>query len=96
LNILHRINFCGILTVFCTEIRFFSKPQNLLATICGTDKKNNIEYKWQILIFKKLIISDWKQFEQIDIDFHPQLTVMTGANGSGKTTIITMLSRHFV
>lgn len=45
--------------------------------------------------FKKLTITDWKQFEKIDIDFHPQLTVLTGANGSGKTTIINMLSRHF-
>ncbi len=47
------------------------------------------------LNFKKLTISDWKQFEKIDLDFHPQLTVLTGANGSGKTTIINMLSRHF-
>lgn len=47
------------------------------------------------LNFNKLTISDWKQFEKIDIDFHPQLTVLTGANGSGKTTIINMLSRHF-
>lgn len=47
------------------------------------------------LNFKKLTIRDWKQFEKIDLDFHPQLTVLTGANGSGKTTIINMLSRHF-
>ena len=47
------------------------------------------------LNFKKLTISDWKQFEKVDLDFHPQLTVLTGANGSGKTTIINMLSRHF-
>ena len=45
--------------------------------------------------FKKLTITDWKQFEKIEIDFHPQLTVMTGANGSGKTTILNLLSRHF-
>jgi predicted ATPase len=45
--------------------------------------------------FKQLTISDWKQFEKIDIDFHKQLTVLTGANGSGKTTILNLLSRHF-
>jgi predicted ATPase len=45
--------------------------------------------------FKRLTITDWKQFENIDIEFHPQLTVMTGANGSGKTTILNLLSRHF-
>lgn len=47
------------------------------------------------LNFKKLTITNWKQFDKIDIDFHPQLTVITGANGSGKTTIINMLSLHF-
>lgn len=45
--------------------------------------------------FKRLTITDWKQFEKIDIEFHPQLTVLTGANGSGKTTILNLLSRHF-
>lgn len=45
--------------------------------------------------FKKLNINSWKQFEKIDIDFHPNLTVLTGANGSGKTTILNLLARHF-
>jgi hypothetical protein len=48
-----------------------------------------------IVNFKQLTITDWKQFQKIDIDFHPQLTVLTGANGSGKTTILNLLSRHF-
>jgi predicted ATP-binding protein involved in virulence len=45
--------------------------------------------------FKKLKISDWKQFQNIDIEFHSNLTVLTGANGSGKTTILNLLARHF-
>ncbi|UTD14933.1 AAA family ATPase [Tenacibaculum mesophilum] len=45
--------------------------------------------------FKKLEINDWKMFQKIEIDFHPQLTILTGANGSGKTTILNILSRHF-
>lgn len=45
--------------------------------------------------FQKLKINDWKQFTNIDIDFHPNLTVLTGANGSGKTTILNLLARHF-
>tara|TARA_R110002096_G_scaffold322487_1_gene516572 strand:- start:699 stop:1922 length:1224 start_codon:yes stop_codon:yes gene_type:complete len=45
--------------------------------------------------FKSLEISDWKQFQNLNIQFHDKLTVLTGANGSGKTTILNMLARHF-
>lgn len=44
--------------------------------------------------FRHLDITDWKQFERLDIDFHDRLTVLTGANGSGKTTILHMLARN--
>src|SRR5438876_179919 len=44
--------------------------------------------------FKNLKIQNWKQIDYIDIDFHPKLTVLTGANGSGKTTILNILARH--
>lgn len=45
--------------------------------------------------FKKLEISDWKQFKQINIEFHDRLTILTGANGSGKTTILDRLADHW-
>ena len=45
--------------------------------------------------FKSLSIKGWRQFKRIAIDFHPQLTVLTGANGAGKTTLINILSQHF-
>lgn len=44
--------------------------------------------------FSKLQIANWQQFENIDIDFHPRLTIITGSNGSGKTTLLSFLSRH--
>ncbi|MBN7821212.1 AAA family ATPase [Bowmanella yangjiangensis] len=45
--------------------------------------------------FSKVTLNDWRQFEHIDIDFNSQTTVLTGANGCGKTTILNVLSRHF-
>ena len=45
--------------------------------------------------FKRLKITDWKQFAGIDIEFHNRLTVLTGANGSGKTTLLHILARCF-
>ncbi|SKC42481.1 AAA family ATPase [Ohtaekwangia koreensis] len=47
------------------------------------------------LRFKMLTLTNWKQFSKVDIEFHPNLTVLTGANGSGKTTMLNILSRHF-
>lgn len=46
-------------------------------------------------MFKRLIIKEWRQFSDIDIYFHPHLTVLTGANGAGKTTILNLLATHF-
>ena len=44
--------------------------------------------------FASLKISEWQQFKNIDIEFHDRLTILTGANGSGKTTILNLLARH--
>ncbi|WP_228154428.1 AAA family ATPase [Acinetobacter baumannii] len=37
--------------------------------------------------FKKILLNDWRQFQNIDIDFHPNVTIITGANGSGKSNL---------
>ncbi len=45
--------------------------------------------------FKKIVLNDWRQFDNIDIDLSKQVTILTGQNGSGKTTILNVLSKHF-
>jgi energy-coupling factor transporter ATP-binding protein EcfA2 len=44
--------------------------------------------------FARLQLAGWRQFQAIDIEFHPRLTVLTGTNGAGKSTILNVLSRH--
>lgn len=44
-------------------------------------------------MFKRLNIKEWRQFSDVDIVFHEHLTVLTGANGAGKTTILNLLSK---
>jgi Predicted ATP-binding protein involved in virulence len=39
-------------------------------------------------------LQDWQQFHAIDIEFHERLTILTGANASGKTTILNLLAKH--
>lgn len=41
---------------------------------------------------KSLSINDWNQFGNLEIEFHPRLTIFTGANGTGKSTIIRIIS----
>ena len=46
-------------------------------------------------MFRSIEIQDWRQFSSVDITFHEKLTVLTGANGAGKTTVLNLLNRHF-
>ncbi|PVZ43913.1 AAA family ATPase [Pseudomonas sp. CC120222-01a] len=45
--------------------------------------------------FDNLKLYNWRQFSDVEIDFHPKMTIITGANGAGKTTILKLLSQHF-
>ncbi len=47
------------------------------------------------MTISNIYIENWKQFEKVDIDFHPKITFLTGINGSGKTTILNILSTLF-
>lgn len=46
-------------------------------------------------LFKKLEVSDWRQFHRIDIDLSKQVTILTGSNGTGKTSLLNILTQHF-
>ena len=46
------------------------------------------------MLFQKLEITEWQQFQNIEILFHDRLTILTGANASGKTTILNLLAKH--
>jgi predicted ATPase len=46
-------------------------------------------------MFARLRLDNWRQFAHVEVNFHPRLTVLTGANGSGKTTILHLLNRHW-
>lgn len=45
-------------------------------------------------MFSRIGIQNWRQFENVEIEFHEKLTILTGANGAGKTTILNFLNRH--
>ena len=45
--------------------------------------------------FRRLELHRWRRFENVDLDLSGRLVVLTGANGCGKTTILSLLGRHF-
>ena len=45
--------------------------------------------------FNSLRIEGWRQFGRVDISFHPRLTILTGANGAGKSSLLRILTEHF-
>ncbi|MEM9455963.1 MAG: AAA family ATPase [Myxococcota bacterium] len=40
---------------------------------------------------KRLTLENFRGFEHLEIEFHPQLTVLVGVNGSGKTSVLEAL-----
>lgn len=46
-------------------------------------------------LFEQISINEWRQFRSVDIKLHDRLTILTGSNGSGKSTILKILKCHF-
>ncbi|HEA3200367.1 TPA: AAA family ATPase [Aeromonas veronii] len=46
-------------------------------------------------MFKKVKINHWRQFENIEMEFDDRVTIITGSNGAGKTTILSILGKNF-
>lgn len=44
----------------------------------------------------RIKLRQWRHFDEIDIELHPRLTVLTGANGSGKSTILSILEGNLI
>lgn len=44
--------------------------------------------------FSTLSVRHWRQFEHVDLSFSDSVTILTGRNGTGKTTILNILAQH--
>lgn len=45
--------------------------------------------------FKRIAVQGWRQFDNVEIELHARLTIITGANGAGKSSLLRIFSRHF-
>lgn len=45
--------------------------------------------------FRSLRVEGWRQFGKVELQIHPRLTVITGANGAGKSSLLRIFTRHF-
>jgi len=44
--------------------------------------------------FSGISLSQWRQFKDVQIDLHARMTILTGRNGTGKTTVLNLLAKH--
>lgn len=60
-----------------------------------TPNASQAQKRVELSQFVSLKIHNWRQFGSIDVKFHPRLTILTGANGTGKSTLLHVLNRHW-
>lgn|GEM_PF-248777 len=70
------------------RIQEWAEKEELLEALAGIRKTSET-------VVSRLFIEKWRQFSNVDIVFHPRLTILTGANGAGKTTLLNILGPHF-
>lgn len=46
-------------------------------------------------MFDSICIRKWRQFDTVQLRFHDQLTIIVGANGTGKSSILQIISGRF-
>ena len=40
------------------------------------------------MVIKKLLLTNYRCFENLEVEFNEKLSVIVGANGAGKTTVL--------
>lgn len=46
-------------------------------------------------LLDRLVVKNWRQFDDVDIDLTARLTIITGENGTGKTTLLNLIGQAF-
>ncbi|MER7421016.1 AAA family ATPase [Micromonospora peucetia] len=45
-------------------------------------------------LFRQLKLRNWRQFGSLQLEFDERLTIITGENGTGKSTVLRLLAQH--